>query len=89
LLPKGQKYALEYDYELKTDAKGRITRKELGMLRLPVYCVRCQAEMERAERGGETAGMAQAQHTVGDTVMYFGEQFLKGSSICVLVAEDG
>jgi len=34
-----------------------------------------------------TAGMAAAAHI--DTVIYFGDRFLKGSSVCALVAEDG
>jgi hypothetical protein len=43
--------------------------------------------MDRAKSGKETAGLAAADAV--DSVMYFGDRFLKGSSICALVAEDG
>ena len=42
--------------------------------------------MDRAKSGKETAGLEAADDV--DTVMYFGDRFLKGSSICALV-EDG
>ena len=85
LTPADQQHPLIYEDELEytTEANGehQASWVQKDVLKLPVHCQYCAEKAETDAQGVETQP--------NDYVIYFGIDFLKGSSVCVSVSNDG